>query len=1147
MNWIPRIIYKFSQLLDTMLSGLQDGDIPRYDSASGKWKNTSDLTDHLADHDYLPLLGGTLQPVSDLDPVLLQFKTYGGQTFGMITTLGYASFDTGIVTKGRFIAEDDSPDPDQVVWEIDRSEFGSGRWKTSNGIRQWISEPGDLGVFEIGYDDAGTFTPGFAVTPMGDVSARDIQAIDIASATADISSAHVDALDAGSFTITRPSNEPPLNTVFMVRLEDGVGGHVPLFQVQAYGGIILGIPAAPAMTVSAGGNLLAQGTIQSVAAPLATAAQLSTHTGNTSNPHGVTANQVLPAQATHANKVLKTDGNNPYWGTGGAAVVAGESHAVLDDLDYASSGHTGFAASVHNHDGVYSLAAHTHDGVYSLAGHTHAAAIAGGSDGFMTGADKTKLDGIASGAQPGTVTGITLAVPSFMTGGGTINTSGTFTLAFASQTARYAFVAPTTNGVPTFRQLTNADISGLGTMATQASNSVSISGGTVNATTLQQGGVGVSLSTHNHNATYATIASVNAKLDASVVDPANFSTSDIAYWDGSVLRGTTLGGSNSIDDLSTGTGTTWSSQKISDELGYKASSDHSHDYASSDHSHSYAYVNDSDTNSSDTWSSQKISDQISSSVSGIVVMPDAYLHDGQSLISDGYAWQYFTPAAIDDGNTGSGATWSSQKISDELGGKSASDHSHAAAIAAGAAGFMTGADKTKLDGIETGAQPGTVTGITLAVPAFMTGGGTINTSGTFTLAYSGQTAKYVLAAPNGSAGVPTFRQLGNTDITGLGTMSTQNSNAVSISAGTVNATTLQQGGVAVSLSTHNHAGVYSLAGHDHAGTYATAGDLAAHTGNTSNPHSVTAAQLLPDWTGQEEQFLKVNGSGVLQWSYPSYDHNHDGVYATSDHSHSYAAINDGDTSTSDTWSSQKISDELGGKSASGHTHTGMVAIHPDEISLLDDGHMPYYVTGYGWSLAPASGFVSSGAFEDMVGEFTNHYESTTAHGMGTMAAQNANAVNITGGTILINNNGVTPTDAVWSVHDGVGGTVLSVLANGTLMAQNHVEVPGFESYPDSGNVTTGIKFRARPIMVDGPIVQWRMRGNNSGNCSVKVSKIGTNGSTVTELFTATMTGAQVASGTVDHDLAAGEWLQFEVTGTPTVTGVSFGLMQRRGA
>lgn len=46
-----------------------------------------------------------------------------------------------------------------------------------------------------------------------------------------------------------------------------------------------------------------------------THAQIDTHIANTSNPHSVTANQVLPSQSGNSGKVLTTDGTNTSWAT----------------------------------------------------------------------------------------------------------------------------------------------------------------------------------------------------------------------------------------------------------------------------------------------------------------------------------------------------------------------------------------------------------------------------------------------------------------------------------------------------------------------------------------------------------------------------------------------------------------------------------------------------------------------------------------------------------------------------------------------------------------------------------------------------------------------------------------------------------------
>lgn len=90
---------------------------------------------------------------------------------------------------------------------------------------------------------------------------------------------------------------------------------------------------------------------------------------------------------------------------------------------------------------------------------------------------------------------------------------------------------------------------------------------------------------------------------------------------------------------------------------------------------------------------------------------------------------------------------------------------HANVVAAGAAGFMTGADKTKLDGIASGANTGTVTSVGLSLPAeFTVSNSPVTTSGTLTAVKASQTANTFFAAPNGSAGAPTFRALVAADV-----------------------------------------------------------------------------------------------------------------------------------------------------------------------------------------------------------------------------------------------------------------------------------------------------------------------------------------------------------------------------------------------
>jgi hypothetical protein len=102
-------------------------------------------------------------------------------------------------------------------------------------------------------------------------------------------------------------------------------------------------------------------------------------------------------------------------------------------------------------------------------GALHATVIAAGAAGFMTGADKTKLDGIASGAtaNTGTVTSVGLTAPAFLSvTGSPVTTSGTLALSLATQSANLAFAGPTTGAAaaPTFRSLVAADIPNLSTI-----------------------------------------------------------------------------------------------------------------------------------------------------------------------------------------------------------------------------------------------------------------------------------------------------------------------------------------------------------------------------------------------------------------------------------------------------------------------------------------------------------------------------------------------------------------------------------------------------------------------------------------------------------------------------------------------------------
>ena len=139
-----------------------------------------------------------------------------------------------------------------------------------------------------------------------------------------------------------------------------------------------------------------------------------------------------PASHSHAQTDItdldttlagKADANHNHTGV---YAPASHSHAQTDitDLDTTLAGK---ADANHNHTGVYAPASHSHDGAVASSGGV------GGSSGFMTGADKEKLDG----------QGVVLFEP---TGGAAFETGTTITL--STSIAGYRWVeVEITNGI----------------------------------------------------------------------------------------------------------------------------------------------------------------------------------------------------------------------------------------------------------------------------------------------------------------------------------------------------------------------------------------------------------------------------------------------------------------------------------------------------------------------------------------------------------------------------------------------------------------------------------------------------------------------------------------------------------------------------
>ncbi len=109
---------------------------------------------------------------------------------------------------------------------------------------------------------------------------------------------------------------------------------------------------------------------------------------------------------------------------------------------------------------------------------------------------------------------------------------------------------------------------------------------------------------------------------------------------------------------------------------------------------------------------------------------------------------------------------------------------------------LTSTDVTTALGFTPGTGNGTVTSVGMSVPGALLSvtGSAVTTSGTLAVSLVNQSANQIFAGPSsGSAAAPTFRTLvandiptiPNTQVSGLGTMSTQNASAVAITGGSI--------------------------------------------------------------------------------------------------------------------------------------------------------------------------------------------------------------------------------------------------------------------------------------------------------------------------------------------------------------------------
>lgn len=236
----------------------------------------------------------------------------------------------------------------------------------------------------------------------------------------------------------------------LILKRSSVAGKVPLATDLSVGELAVNLADAKLYSKDAGGNVISVG-------------------GGSS----------LPTQTGNSGKFLTTDGSTPSWGAVAWAGITSKPTTL--------SGY-----------GITDAAPSSHVG---SGGTSHANATTT-TAGFMSSTDKSKLDGIASGAtaNTGTVTSVGgTGTVSGLSLSGTVTTSGNLTLSgtlsvtpsnFASQTANYILAAPNgAAGVPTFRALVAADIPTLNQNTTGSAGSVAWSGVTGKPTTLSGYGI----------------------------------------------------------------------------------------------------------------------------------------------------------------------------------------------------------------------------------------------------------------------------------------------------------------------------------------------------------------------------------------------------------------------------------------------------------------------------------------------------------------------------------------------------------------------------------------------------------------------------------------------------------------------------------
>jgi len=337
------------------------------------------------------------------------------------------------------------------------------------------------------------------------------------------------------------------------------------------------------------------------------------------------------------------------------------------------------------------------------------------------------------GGGSGTVTSVALSMPAGVFGvtGSPVTTSGTFTVTLSSQGANLVLASPNgSSGAPSFRALSTADISGLGTAATQ-----DVVTATFNANKLQG-------------------------LDISTSSPVNGQAlvwnNSLSQWEpGTVATGsgtvTSIGVSSSTTELSVSGSPVTTSGTINLTLDttanvYNANKLQGRDVATTAPSASQVLAWNAGTlkwepTNAGSGSGTVTSIGVSSTIPQLVVTNSPVTTSGIIQLD------LDTTAAVYNANRLQGrllvntAPTNGQVIT-----------------------WNNGSSQWE----PTTPNTGTVTSVALSLPSFITvTGSPITTSGTLTGTLASQSANTFLAAPNGSSGDPTFRTLLYGDVSAI--------------------------------------------------------------------------------------------------------------------------------------------------------------------------------------------------------------------------------------------------------------------------------------------------------------------------------------------------------------------------------------------